>query len=208
MTFQLTKLPYDRDALEPHISARTLDYHYGKHHKGYVDKLNQNVAGTNYEDMVLEDVVRTSFRKKDTSVYNNASQAWNHTFLWDSMKPNGGGHPTGVLTDLINEQFGGLDGFHNEFKESATGQFGSGWTWLVADDDTLAIVSTPDADSPLTTDTMPLLTLDVWEHAYYLDYQNSREEYVDAFLENLINWDFAQANLEALDAQSRLSASR
>jgi Fe-Mn family superoxide dismutase len=208
MTFQLTKLPYDRDALEPHISARTLDYHYGKHHKGYVDKLNQNVAGTNYEDMVLEDVVRTSFRKKDTSVYNNASQAWNHTFLWDSMKPNGGGRPTGALSGLIDEQFGGLDSFRNEFKESATGQFGSGWTWLVADDDTLAIVSTPDADSPLTTDTMPLLTLDVWEHAYYLDYQNSREEYVDAFLENLINWDFAQANLDALDAQSQLRASR
>jgi Fe-Mn family superoxide dismutase len=208
MTFKLTELPYDRDALEPNISARTLDYHYGKHHKGYVDKLNHNVAGTKYEDMILEDVVRTSFKKKDTSVYNNASQTWNHSFLWASMKPNGGARPTGALTGLINDRFGNLDGFRNEFRESATGQFGSGWTWLVADDDTLAIVSTPDADSPLTTDAMPLLTLDVWEHAYYLDYQNSREEYVDAFLNNLINWDFAQANLDALDAHRRVRASR
>lgn len=208
MTFKLTELPYDRDSLEPHISARTVDYHYGKHHKGYVDKLNENVAGTRYEEMTLEDVVRTSFKKKDAPVYNNASQAWNHTFLWESMKPNGDGRPTGAVSNLINEQFGGLDSFRKEFKESATGQFGSGWTWLIVDDDTLAIVSTSDADSPLTSDTTPLLTLDVWEHAYYLDYQNSREEYVDAFLENLINWDFARANLDALDAQSKLRASR
>lgn len=208
MTFQLTELPYDRGALEPHISARTLEYHYGKHHKGYVDKLNENVAGTRYEEMTLEEVVQTSFRKKETPVFNNASQAWNHTFLWDSMKPNGGGRPTGALSDLINDQFGDLDRFRNEFKESATGQFGSGWTWLTVDDGTLGIVSTSDADSPLTSDAMPLLTLDVWEHAYYLDYQNSREKYIDAFLENLISWEFAQANLDALDAKNQLRASR
>jgi Fe-Mn family superoxide dismutase len=208
MTFKLTELPYDRDALEPHISARTLDYHYGKHHQGYVEKLNQSAAGTSYEKMILEDVIRTSFKKKDKAVYENASQAWNHTFLWDSMKPGGGGRPSGAVSQMIGDQFGGLDGFRKQFKESAVAQFGSGWTWLIVDEDTLAIVSTSDADSPLTTDTTPLLTLDVWEHAYYLDYQNSRDRYVDAFLEHLINWDFAQANLDALDARSQLRASR
>jgi superoxide dismutase, Fe-Mn family len=208
MTFALTELPYDRDALQPHISARTLDYHYGKHHKTYVDTLNKNVAGTPYEKMTLEDVIQTSFEKKDKSVYNNASQAWNHTFLWDSMKPGGNGRPTGNLSGMISDQFGSLDTFRKQFKEAAVAEFGSGWTWLIADEDTLAIVSTSDADSPLTTDTTPLLTLDVWEHAYYLDYQNSRDKYVDAFLEYLINWDFAEANLEALDARSQLRASR
>jgi Fe-Mn family superoxide dismutase len=208
MTFKLTELPYDRGALEPHISARTLDYHHGKHHQAYVDNLNRNTAGSRYEEMTLEDVIQTSFRKKDRPVYNNASQAWNHTFLWDSMKPGGDGCPTGALSDMINNQFGGLDGFRKQFQESAVGQFGSGWTWLIADEDTLAIVSTSDADSPLTTDTTPLLTLDVWEHAYYLDYQNSRDKYVDAFLEHLINWDFAQANLDAVDARRQLRVSR
>jgi superoxide dismutase, Fe-Mn family len=208
MTFKLSELPYDRDALEPHMSATTLDYHHGKHHKGYVDTLNKNVAGTRYENMGLEEVIQASFKNNDKSVYNNASQAWNHTFLWDSMKPGGGGRPTGSLSGTIDDQFGGLDTFRKQFKESATAQFGSGWTWLIADEDTLAIVSTPDADSPLTTDTTPLLTLDVWEHAYYLDYQNGRDKYVDAFLDHLINWDFAQANLDALDARSQLRASR
>jgi len=208
MTFELTELPYDRDALEPHISARTMEYHYGKHHKAYVDKLNESAAGTRYEEMALEDVIRTSFRKKDKSVYNNASQAWNHTFLWDSMKPGGDGRPADAVSNTIDDQFGGLDTFRKQFKESAVAQFGSGWTWLIADGDTLAIVSTSNADSPLTTDTKPLLTLDVWEHAYYLDYQNSREKYVDAFLEHLINWDFVQTNLDALDARSQLRVSR
>jgi Fe-Mn family superoxide dismutase len=208
MRFKLTDLPYDRDALEPHVSATTLDYHYGKHHKGYVEKLNENIAGTGYEDMSLEEVIRASFAKKDTAVYNNASQAWNHTFLWDSMKPNGAGRPTGTVARMIDDRFGSLDAFHGQFKESAVAQFGSGWTWLVADGDSLAIVSTPDADSPLTTDGTPLLTLDVWEHAYYLDYQNAREKYVQAFLEKLINWDFAQANLDAVGARSQLRASR
>jgi Fe-Mn family superoxide dismutase len=208
MTFKLTELPYDRDALEPHISARTLDYHHGRHHKDYVDKLNRNIAGTKYENMGIEEVIRASWKSDDKPVYNNASQAWNHTFLWDSMKPGGDGIPTGSLSRLVDDQFGGLDAFREQFRESATAQFGSGWTWLIADDDALAIVSTADADSPLTAEAKPLLTLDVWEHAYYLDYQNSRDKYVDAFLENLINWEFAQANLDALGARDQLRASR
>ena len=208
MTFRLTELPYDRDALEPHISANTLDYHYGKHHKAYVDKLNKNVAGTAYEDMALEDVIRKSFEKKDTPVYNNASQAWNHTFLWDSMAAAGDGKPTGSLSDIIDDQFDGLEGFRKQFKESATAQFGSGWTWLIADGDAVSIVSTSNADSPLTGRSTPLLTLDVWEHAYYLDYQNSRDKYVDVFLEHLINWDFAQANLDARETRKQVRASR
>jgi Fe-Mn family superoxide dismutase len=205
MTFKLTQLPYDRDALEPHISARTLDFHYGKHHKTYVEKLNQAVAGTKYEDMALEQVVRESFRKNDKPVYNNGSQAWNHTFFWDSMDPASDGTPAGSLAEKLDDQFGSLDGFRKQFKDSAVSKFGSGWTWLVADGNTLAIVSTSDADSPLTTDTTPLLTLDVWEHAYYLDYQNSRDRFVGAFLEHLINWDFAQDNLDSFETRRRLN---
>jgi Fe-Mn family superoxide dismutase len=207
MTFRLTELPYDLDALEPHISARTLDFHYGKHHKGYVDKLNQNAAGTKYEDMALEEVIQASYKKNDKPVYNNASQAWNHTFFWDSMAPGGNAGPTGSLSDLIDEQFGGLEAFREHFKEAAVAQFGSGWTWLVADEGSLAIVSTSNADSPLTTSSTPLLTLDVWEHAYYLDYQNSRDKFVEVFLEGLTNWDFAQANLDALETRRQLRVS-
>src|SRR5690606_4082921 len=153
MTFKLTELPYDLDALEPHVSARTLEFHYGKHHKGYVDKLNQNAAGTPYEDMALEEAIKESHKNDDTPVYNNASQAWNHTFFWDSMRPGVASRPGGSLSDMIDSQFGGLDAFRKQFKESAVGNFGSGWTWLVADEDTLAIVSTSNADSPLTTPT-------------------------------------------------------
>lgn len=204
MTFRLTELPYDLDALEPHVSARTLEFHYGKHHKGYVDKLNQNAAGTPYEDMALEEVIKESHSKDDTPVYNNASQAWNHTFFWDSMRPGGASRPGGSLSDKIDSQFGGLDEFRKQFKESAVARFGSGWTWLVADEDTLAIVSTSNADSPLITPTAPLITLDVWEHAYYLDYQNSRDKFVDAFLDHLINWDFAEDNLEAFETRRQL----
>jgi superoxide dismutase, Fe-Mn family len=204
MTFRLTELPYDFDALEPHISARTLEFHYGKHHKGYVDKLNQNTAGTHYENMALEEVIEDSFKKDETPVYNNASQAWNHTFFWDSMSPGEASNPSGSLSDMIDDQFGNLEGFRKQFKESAVAKFASGWTWLVADEDTLAIVSTSNADSPLTTPATPLLTLDVWEHAYYLDYQNSRDKFVDAFLEHLINWDFAERNLDAFQTRRQL----
>lgn len=204
MTFRLTELPYRFDALEPHISARTLEFHHDKHHAGYVEKLNRMVAGTSYERMTLEDVIHSSFDANDSGVYNNASQTWNHTFLWDSMSRDSDGSPRGDLSRLIDDQFGSLDNFRREFKDSATGQFGSGWTWLIADGDTLAIVSTSNAHSPVTTDTTPLLTLDLWEHAYYLDYQNSRKRYVDAFLEHLINWDFAEANLNAFETRGQL----
>lgn len=199
MTFVLTELPYERDALEPHVSARTMDFHYGKHHKGYVDKLNAAIKGTKYENMSLEEVIRSSYDNQETGVFNNAAQSWNHTFFWDCMRPGGGGAPGGVLSDRIEQQFGGISEFRRQFKEAATGQFGSGWAWLAAGENGLAIVSTSDANSPLTWNATPLLTLDVWEHAYYLDYQNSRDKFVDAFLENLINWDFARKNLEAFE---------
>jgi Fe-Mn family superoxide dismutase len=204
MTFKLTELPYDLDALEPHVSARTLEFHHGKHHKGYVDKLNQNAGGTRYDDMALEEVIQQSHKNNDTPVYNNASQAWNHTFFWDSMSPGEASRPSGSLSDMIDDQFGGLDEFRKQFKESAVGRFGSGWTWLVAEEDTLAIVSTSNADSPLITPTAPLITLDVWEHAYYLDYQNARDKFVDAFLGHLINWDFAEDNFDAYRTRRQL----
>lgn len=200
MTFVLTELPYERDALEPHISARTMDFHYGKHHKGYVDKLNSAIEGSQYENMALDEVIRTSWEKKETKVFNNAAQTWNHTFFWDCMKKGGGGAPGGTLSDRIEQQFGGIGEFRRQFKEVATGQFGSGWAWLAASNEGLAIVSTSDANAPLTWNAAPLLTLDVWEHAYYLDYQNSRDKFVDAFLEHLVNWDFAQKNLEAFES--------
>jgi Fe-Mn family superoxide dismutase len=204
MTFKLTELPYDFDAREPHVSARTLEFHHGKHHKGYVDKLNQNAGGTRYDDMALEEVIQQSHKNNDTPVYNNASQAWNHTFFWDSMSPGEASRPSGSLSDMIDDQFGGLDEFRKQFKESAVGRFGSGWTWLVAEEDTLAIVSTSNADSPLITPTAPLITLDVWEHAYYLDYQNARDKFVDAFLGHLINWDFAEDNFDAYRTRRQL----
>jgi Fe-Mn family superoxide dismutase len=204
MTFKLTELPYDLDALEPHVSARTLEFHHGKHHKGYVEKLNQNAGGTRYDDMALEEVIQQSHKNNDTPVYNNASQAWNHTFFWDSMSPGEASRPSGSLSDMIDDQFGGLDEFRKQFKESAVGRFGSGWTWLVAEEDTLAIVSTSNADSPLITPTAPLITLDVWEHAYYLDYQNARDKFVDAFLGHLINWDFAEDNFDAYRTRRQL----
>ncbi len=195
MAFQLPDLPYDRDALAPHVSSDTLDYHYGKHHKAYVDKLNGAIEGTNYADLGLVEIIRRSKANGDTGVFNNAAQAWNHDFLWNSMSPDGGGVPEGRLAKLIEDAFGGLDGFRQAFKDAATSQFGSGWVWLVLDGDSVAVTKTPNADTPLTTEQKPLLTLDVWEHAYYLDYQNDRGGYVDTFLDKLINWKFASANL-------------
>jgi Fe-Mn family superoxide dismutase len=200
MTFELPKLPYERNALAPHISEETLNYHYGKHHKGYVDNLNKKAAGTPYAGMPLEKVIRKSFDKGDSGVFNNAAQTWNHTFLWHSMSPDSVGTPSGTLAEKLSHAFGGLDEFRKQFKEAATAQFGSGWAWLVADSGDLAIIATPNAENPLTTSATPLLTLDVWEHAYYLDYQNERARYVDAFLEHLINWDFAQANYDVIQS--------
>ncbi len=198
MKFEIPDLPYSRDALEPHISEETLNYHYGKHHTGYVNKLNTLTAGTRYEEMSLEDVIRASFESEDHAVFNNAAQSWNHTFLWNSMAEGSDGKPHGSLAQKLDEKFGDLEGFRKKFKELAVGQFGSGWVWLVAKGGELDIVSTPNAHTPLTTPSVPLLTLDVWEHAYYLDFQNERDRYTDTFLKNLINWEFAQANYDAI----------
>ena len=197
MAISYPDLPYSADALEPHISARTLEFHHGKHHKAYVDKLNAAIKGTPYDDQSVEEIIAAAHEASDAGVFNNAAQAWNHTFLWHSMAPNGRDEPTGPLADAINKRFGDLQGFQTAFKTAAMGQFGSGWTWLVASADGLDIVSTGNAATPLTDGVVPLLTLDVWEHAYYLDYQNKRDAYVDTFLGDLINWEFAERNFEA-----------
>ncbi len=197
MAIEFPDLPYAADALEPHVSASTFEFHHGKHHKAYVDKLNAAIGGSAYEDQPLEKIIAAAHEASDTGVFNNAAQAWNHTFLWHSMTPDGGGEPGGALADAITKKFGGIEEFRAAFKASALGQFGSGWTWLVRTGDGVDIVSTGNADTPLTDDLTPLLTLDVWEHAYYLDYQNKRDAYVDTFLENLVNWEFAAENFEA-----------
>ncbi len=200
MSIEFPDLPYAGDALEPHVSASTLGFHHGKHHKAYVDKLNAAIAGTTYDELPLEKIIATAYEASDTGVYNNAAQSWNHTFLWHSMSPQGGGAPTGPLAGAIETRFGDLDGFKKAFREAALGQFGSGWTWLVLTAQGLDIVSTGNADLPPTSGLVPLLTLDVWEHAYYLDYQNKRDAYVDSFLEHLVNWDFAAQNYEEANA--------
>ena len=197
MSFQLPELPYDRKALEPHISAKTLEFHHGKHHKSYVDSLNQIVDGTPYAAHPLDDVIREATASGDRDLFNNAAQSWNHEFLWQSMSPDGGGDPDGKLAELIEKQFGGADGFREAFRDAATGEFGSGWAWLILENGSLSVESTTDAETPVTRGVQPILTLDVWEHAYYLDYQNERDRYVDAFLEHLVNWEFAAANLDA-----------
>jgi len=197
MSIALPDLPYAADALEPHISRQTLEFHHGKHHKAYVDKLNAAIDGTDYEGRSLEAIIAASHKAADTGVFNNAAQAWNHTFLWNSMSPTGGGEPSGALAEAINARFGDLAGLRKKFKAAALGQFGSGWTWLVRKGGTLEVVSTGNAETPLTDGSTPLLTLDVWEHAYYLDYQNKRDAYIDAYLDSLMNWDFAAHNYEA-----------
>lgn len=195
MTFKLPELEYDIDALEPYVSARTLEYHHGKHHRGYVDKLNKAIKDTGYAELPLESIIARSHGTTHINVYNNAAQAWNHAFLWQSMSPDGGGKPEGRLQELITSSFGGHEAFEKAFKAAASGQFGSGWAWLVMDHGELKIVATANADTPLVNDQKPLLTLDVWEHAYYLDYQNDRGSYIDDFLQHLVNWEFAAANL-------------
>ena len=195
MSVEFPDLPYATDALEPHVSAKTLEFHHGKHHKSYVDKLNAAIVGTANEGQTLETIIMRAHEAGDTAVFNNAAQAWNHSFLWHSMSPDGSGEPSGELADAINVRFGNLEKFQAEFKAAALGRFGSGWAWLVRSADGLDIVSTGNADTP--GGATPLLTLDVWEHAYYLDYQNKRDAYIDAFLGELINWDFAAQNYEA-----------
>jgi Fe-Mn family superoxide dismutase len=198
MAFELPKLPWARDALAPHISAETIGFHHGKHHATYVAKLNQAVEGTPFAEMSLEEIIgKTAGDPAKAGIFNNAAQIWNHTFFWNSMKPGGGGEPTGALKDRIVASFGSLDKFREEFAGKAATVFGSGWTWLVADGDTLEIVQTLNAGNPMTGGKTPLLTLDVWEHAYYLDFQNRRPDFIQTFLDHLVNWDFAAANLAA-----------
>ena len=194
MSVEFPALPYATDALAPYVSEKTLELHYGKHHRAYVDKLNAAIAGTAYEHLSLEQIIAASHDAANKPVFNNAAQAWNHEFLWHSMAPTGGGDPSGPLAQAISDRFGDPDGFRVAFKRAALGQFGSGWTWLVRTVESVDIISTDNADTPLTTVVTPLLTLDVWEHAYYLDYRNKRDTYVDAFLEKLINWEFASQN--------------
>ena len=196
MTIKLPELPYAMDALEPHISAKTMELHYGKHHRGYVDKLNKLIEGTPFEDLPLEQIIVSARDRAEIDILNNAAQAWNPTFFWQSLSPTAQSAPVGRIRDLIEDEFGGIDKFRKEFRTAATSQFGSGWTWLVLDSGKLRIMSTSNADSPIGTHMTPLLTLDVWEHAYYLDYQNERARYVDAFLDKLIDWRFALDNVQ------------
>lgn len=202
MPFNLPKLRYAYDALEPHISGNTLKHHHQKHHQGYVDKLNKAVAGSSYADMELPAIVRKSSRDSDKTVFHNAAQAWNHDFLWRSMSAQGGGQPNEELDGLLSDTFGSVEKFRQAFKACAASQFGSGWAWLTLKDGVLAIQNTSNADTPLADGSVPLLTLDVWEHAYYLDYQSRRDSYIDAFLEHLIAWDFIQDNLAACEIGS------
>ena len=197
MAFSLPDLPYGRGDLAPHISEETLNFHHGKHHQAYVTNLNGLIEGTDLANATLEEIInKAAGDKSKAGLFNNAAQVWNHTFYWHSMKPSGGGKPTGKAAEMINRDLGGYDQFVKDFKAAGGGQFGSGWAWLVEKDGKLAITKTPNAETPLTeAGVTPILTMDVWEHAYYLDYQNSRPNYMDAFLNNLINWDFANKNL-------------
>jgi Fe-Mn family superoxide dismutase len=196
MAFELPSLPWADNALEPTISAKTISFHYGKHHKAYVDNLNKLVAGTDLEGKPLEDIIKaTANDTSKTGVFNNAAQVWNHTFFWHCMKP-GGGKPSGKIAERIEESFGSYEKFAEQFKAAAVGRFGSGWAWLIDDGGTLKIISTPNADNPLAHGQKALLTVDVWEHAYYLDFQNRRPDFVQAFLDHLVNWEFVGKNLK------------
>ena len=191
MQHELPKLPYAMDALAPHISKETFEFHYGKHHQAYVTNLNNLVKGTEFENSGLEDIVK----KSSGGVFNNAAQVWNHTFFWNSMKPAGGGKPAGALAAAIDKKWGSFDAFKEAFTKSAVGNFGSGWTWLVKKGDgSVDLVNTSNAGSVLTTADKALITIDVWEHAYYIDYRNARPKFVETFLSSLVNWDFAGKN--------------
>lgn len=195
MPFALPDLPYARDALGPHISENTLNFHYGKHHQAYVDNLNKLVDGTDMADLSLEEVIRKS-AGTNPGVFNNSAQIWNHTFYWHSMKPGGGGKPTGAVAEAIDSAFGDYDAFRTAFAQAGATQFGSGWAWLVAVNGAVEVRKTLNAETPLTeAGVVPLLTMDVWEHAYYLDFQNARPKYIETFLDSLVNWDFANQNL-------------
>jgi len=193
MSIELPPLPYAKDALEPYISAQTLNFHYDKHHHAYVEKLNKAIRGTENDDKDLETLITTT----QDDVYNNAAQSWNHTFYWNSLRSGGGGEPTGDLAVILKQEFGSVQKFRTQLAEAAKGGFGSGWAWLVADSQgRLTVINTANADNPLGMKLTPLVTIDVWEHAYYLDYQNRRDTYVEAILDHLLNWEFIAANIE------------
>ena len=196
MAIQLPELPYAKDGLAPYISANTLEFHHGKHHRAYVDNTNKLIAGTDLANESLETIIKKTVDDATKSgLFNNAAQVWNHSFYWQCMKPNGGGKPAGKVADKINEAWGTFDKFAEEFKNAGVTQFGSGWAWLVLDGGKLKVTKTANADTPIAHGGKPLLTVDVWEHAYYLDYQNRRPDYLATFIEKLINWDFVKDNL-------------
>lgn len=199
MTFTLPDLPYAKNALEPYMTAQTFDFHHAKHHLAYVNNLNTLIKDTDLQHKTLEEIIAISANDNTKAgIFNNAAQVWNHTFFWHSMKPNGGGQPSGALLDKINTDFGSYHDFVEQFKTAAATQFGSGWAWLVLDtNNTLKIIKTANAQTPLTDGFKPLLTIDVWEHAYYLDYQNRRPDFIATFLDKLVNWEFAQNNFAA-----------
>ncbi len=197
MTIQLPELPYAKDALAPHISTKTLEFHHDKHHAAYVANANKMIAGTDLADRSLEEIIRAAAASPEKKgLFNNAAQIWNHTFLWHSMAPNGGGKPSGEIAERIQQDFGGYDDFAEKFSAAAVGQFGAGWAWLVLDGGKLKVEATANADTPLVHGKKALLPCDVWEHAYYLDFQNRRPDYVKTFLEKLVNWQFANTNLK------------
>lgn len=198
MAHTLPDLPYEQDALEPHISSETLGFHHGKHHAAYVSKMNAAIEGNDKADLSLEDLIRKAAADGDQGLFNNAAQTWNHTFYWNSMAPDGGGTPSGDLGERIERDFGSFDAFKKAFADAGATQFGSGWAWLVVKDGKLDVRKTLNAETPLTEDgVVPLLTMDVWEHAYYLDFQNRRPDYIETFLDKLVNWEFAASNLKS-----------
>ncbi|NLE74033.1 MAG: superoxide dismutase [Actinobacteria bacterium] len=190
MAFVLPDLPYAKDALQPYLSAETLEFHHGKHHNAYVTNLNGLIEGTDFAAKTLEEIILQS----EGGIFNNAAQTWNHTFYWDCMKPGGGGEPTGALAEAIVRDFGSYDAFKTEFAQAGATQFGSGWAWLVLEDGKLKVTKTGNADLPQKHGQIPLLTVDVWEHAYYIDYRNARPQYLEVFLASLVNWDFVAEN--------------
>jgi len=199
MSKTVYELPFDRNALEPHMSSNTLSFHYDRHHKGYAKKLEKLVKDTDYENLSLEETIVKARKEAQIDILNNAAQVWNHNFFWKSLSPNGG-TPDGRIKNLIEARFNDVGEFNDAFRSAATGLFGSGWVWLVLDGGEISIITSSNADSPVGTDLIPLLTLDVWEHAYYLDYQNDRAGFVDAFLDHLVNWNFVAATLESRSA--------
>lgn len=197
MTIQQPNLPYSQDALEPYISSRTLEFHYGKHHQAYVEKTNQLMDEAAVKNLSLEEIIKeTANQPNQQTLFNNAAQVWNHNFFWNSLKPGGGGKPSGLVAERIEQDLGSYENFVKEFKAAAMGQFGSGWAWLILQGTELAITKTANAEVPLKNDLIPLLTVDVWEHSYYLDYQNRRADYLQAIIDHLVNWEFVNENLK------------